>query len=218
MKRPECSLIGCGRIAILLEQDSLRRKPCTHFGGAASAGIRITSACDTDPGRLLHVQKAAGVNPASCFSCHRELLLSKRPHMVIIATWTDSHASIATEAIESGASIIILEKPVSYSLKEADKIIKAADRRGATVVVNHERRFDSRYRKVKSLIEKGEIGRVVNVNARIHTGRYRGKSSLTEGGGPLLHDGTHLVDIIRFLFGDIARARGKFHRIVPKPA
>lgn len=45
-------LIGCGRIAHILESDPLRNKPCTHLGGMFSAGLKLTHACDSDPQRL----------------------------------------------------------------------------------------------------------------------------------------------------------------------
>ncbi len=213
MKRPECSLIGCGRIAFLLENDSLRRKPCTHFGGATSAGLKITSACDTSPGRLAMFRSASGIDENSCYADHKTLIADRKPEVVIISTWTGSHSTIAVDAIRGGARVVVLEKPVSHSLAEAGRIIKAAEEHGASVIVNHERRFDSRYRKVRSMIDSGAIGRVISANARMHTGRYRGRSAVTEGGGPLLHDGTHLVDILRFFFGEISCASGRFTRI-----
>ena len=213
MNKPLCSIIGCGRIAFLLEQDRLRRKPCTHFGGALSAGLKITSACDTSPERLDIFRKASGIDEDSCFTDYRELLRISRPDIAIISTWTDTHTKIACDSIESGVRLIVLEKPVSHSLTEAEKLIKKAREHGSTVIVNHERRFDSRYRKVRSMIVQGLIGRIISVNARMHTGRYRGSSSQLEGGGPLLHDGTHLVDILRYFFGDIESATGAFSRI-----
>lgn len=213
MKKPECSLIGCGRIAFLLENDPLRRKPCTHFGGALAAGLQITSACDTSSERLALFREASGVDEDSCFTDYRNLLHSRKPDIAIISTWTDTHSEIAADAIKSGVKLVVLEKPVSHSLARAEELIRKASEHGAAVIVNHERRFDSRYRKVRSMIEQGVIGRILSVNARMHTGRYRGGSSIREGGGPLLHDGTHLVDILRFFLGDIESATGSFSRI-----
>jgi hypothetical protein len=48
----EITLIGCGRIGFILENDKLRNKPCTHFGGADSVGLKFTSACDISKDRL----------------------------------------------------------------------------------------------------------------------------------------------------------------------
>ena len=216
MKRHEAALIGCGRIGFILEEDPLRNKPCTHFGGASSAGIKITSACDINPERLSMFGEKAGIPANRRYTDYRKLLKDEKPELVIIATWTGSHAGIAVDAIESGVKAIVLEKPVAPSLKLARLITEAAAGHGCEVFINHERRFDSRYMKVRDLILKGEIGRVLTVNARVLTGRYRGESHVSEGGGPLLHDGTHLVDIVRFFFGEITSVKGNFERFERK--
>lgn len=213
MPRPEISLIGCGRIGFILENDKLRNKPCTHFGGAISAGLKITSACDLNGERLKEFGITAGIPQDSLYSDYKTLLIRKKPQMVIIATWTDTHAAIALEAVKSGAKIIVLEKPAAASLPLVNKIKEEASKNNCRIIVNHERRFDGRYNKVKEMLTSGVIGEIRTVNARMLTGSYRGKSHTTEGGGPLLHDGTHLVDIIRYFFGDITTVQGEFSRI-----
>jgi len=212
MNQYEISLIGCGRIGFLLENDKLRNKPCTHFGGASAAGLKITSACDMDINRLKEFGIKSGIKDSSLFTDYRELLKSRKPRMVIIATWTDTHAAIALEAIKNGSEILIIEKPAASSLPRIKRIITDADKNGCRIIVNHERRFDSRYNKVKEMIQNRVIGEIKTVNARMLTGSYRGKSFIEEGGGPLLHDGTHLVDIIRFFFGEITTVQGEFTR------
>lgn len=212
MPASEISLIGCGRIGFLLENDSLRNKPCTHFGGASSAKLKITSACDLNPGRLEEFGKTAQIPEDSLFTDYKILLKKKKPDMTIISTWTDTHADIALEAIREGSKLIILEKPAASSLPLVKKIIDESEKNRCRIIVNHERRFDGRYNKVKEMIKDGAIGEIRTVNARMLTGLYRGSSLINEGGGPLLHDGTHLVDIIRFFFGDIVSVQGEFTR------
>jgi len=206
------ALIGCGRIGHLLELDPLRNKPCTHFGGASSAGLQITHACDISRDRLEGFGVTAGIIGGNLFEDYRELLRSARPAMVIIATWTESHERIAVEAARGGARVIVLEKPMASSLAGCRAMADECRRQGAAVIVNHERRFDGRYQKVKEMIDGGKIGTVKTVHASILTGGYGGPSRPEEGGGPLLHDGTHLVDMIRFLFGDIVSVEGEFQR------
>jgi len=212
MKKIHRALIGCGRIGFLLENDPLRYKPCTHYGGSLAAGLPVTCACDIDAERLDKFSKTAGIPREYCFAGHTELLETMRPEIVIIATWTDSHEEICVHAARNGARVIVLEKPVAPTLAGAERIIRECSTAGAVPVINHERRYDSRYRKLKSLLDKGKIGRVKTVNARMLTAGHRGASSPGQGGGPLLHDGTHLVDIIRFLFGDITTVTGEFTR------
>ncbi len=206
------ALIGCGRIGFLLENDPLRNKPCTHFGGAASAGLTVTHACDISGERLARFGKTAAIPEENLFEDYVKLLTTARPRVVVIATWTESHERIAVEAARSGAEVIVLEKPMASSLEGCRAIADASRRSGTAVIINHERRFDGRYRKVKEMIARDVIGQVKTVHASILTGGYAGPSDPGEGGGPLLHDGTHLVDMVRFLFGEITMVEGEFQR------
>jgi predicted dehydrogenase len=212
MKDINLALIGCGRIAFLLEYDPLRYKPCTHFGGARSAGLSIKSACDINSGRLKSFGLAAGIPGKNLFTDYNALIAETGPELVIIATWTESHARIGIAAARGGARVIICEKPIAPGLKEARTLINVCKKNNTRLIINHERRYDPRYRTVKSLIEKGAIGDLKSIHASVLTSGFMGKSDPSAGGGPLLHDGTHLIDIIRFLAGDIARVSGEFQR------
>ncbi len=206
------ALIGCGRIGFLLEDDPLRYKPCTHYGGAVSAGLSFTCACDINEERLEKFAETAGIPAGGLYADYRALLRDKKPGLAVIATWTDSHDEICVEAAKNGARVIVLEKPVSWSLKQARRTLKFCGDTGAAVIVNHERRYAARYRALKRFIEDGIVGRVMSVRGSMLTSGYSGESTLTGGGGPFLHDGTHLVDTIRYLFGDLKSARGRFTR------
>jgi len=212
MKGYNSALIGCGRIGFFLNDDSLRKKPCTHFHGAQSAGINFNFFVDNNSDRLETISSSENISPESCFSSHNDLFKNHLLDMVTIATWTSSHDSIAISAAENGVKTIVLEKPIASDLKKAQKIIDACKQNDTTLFINHERRYDPRYIKAKAIIEKGTIGEVKTVYASVLTGPYRGSSYLDEGGGSLLHDGTHLIDVLRFFFGDFASARGSFSR------
>ena len=206
------ALIGCGRIGHLLEDDALRNKPCTHAGGCISNKLKITHAVDCNPQRLKDFAQKFNISNGNSFLNHSDLFKAAIPNMVIISTHTDSHTQIAADAIKHGIKLIVLEKPVGYSLLEVNKLLKLAAANKTHIIVNHERRYDPRYIKAKDIINSGKIGKILNASALIHTGGFRGTSHSKLGGGPLLHDGTHLVDILRFFFGDIAQVRGKFQR------
>ncbi|MCL1911094.1 MAG: Gfo/Idh/MocA family oxidoreductase [Leptospirales bacterium] len=216
MKKHNIALIGCGRIGFLLEDDPLRNKPCTHYGGLTAAGMSVNCAADTNTERLSAFARKAGLPPENIFPNHKELFGAAAPDAVIIATWTPTHNAIAIDAAQNGARCVVLEKPVSHSLKETSNLLRECEKNKTRLIINHERRFDSRYRKVKTMIENGLLGEIRAINARILTGPYRGSSSPLEGGGPLLHDGTHLVDICRFFLGEIDTVRGEFKRFERK--
>jgi predicted dehydrogenase len=205
------AIIGCGRIGFSLEEDPLRKKPCTHFGGMTHAGIRIRSACDIDRDRLMRFGKVSGLSDKSLFTDYH-VLLKESPDVVVVATWTQTHSPITIAAAEAGAKVIVCEKPVSGDIKEAKRMRDACAAHGTTLVINHERRYDGRYRKVKELIDKKVIGELRSIRGTLAA---RGLSSCSDpalGGGPLLHDGTHLVDMIAFLAGKIATIDGRVFR------
>jgi predicted dehydrogenase len=206
------ALIGCGRIGFLLENDPLRYKPCTHYGGLTAAGLKVDCACDINPDRLARFAGLDGIGDSSLYTDYRDLLTREKPGLVIIATWTGSHAEIGIRASRSGARVIVCEKPIAPDLRQARALIRECGKHGTRLIINHERRYDNRYRRARELIARGAIGEVKTVHASILSSGYRGQSAIEEGGGPLMHDGTHMVDIIRFFFGDIAGVRGEFQR------
>lgn len=206
------ALIGCGRIGFILENDPLRHKPCTHYGGATAAGMQINYACDINPERLKMFSDIEKIPANNLFSDYKQLLRKHKPDLVIIATWTESHAPICEEAARNGASLIVLEKPIAHNLKAAQRMIDICSDTKTALIINHERRYLNKYKLLKKLITQNIIGDIKTVHASMLTAGYRGKSNINEGGGPLLHDGTHLVDILRFLLGDIKSIRGEFQR------
>jgi predicted dehydrogenase len=211
MPRTAC-LIGCGRIGYLLEEDPLRKKPCTHYGGAIAAGIRFTHACDISPARLNAFGDRLDIPSENRFTDYRELLANQRFDLVCIAAWTHFHAPMIIAAARSGAGTIICEKPVSADLKSAQRAISECEQHGTRLIVNHERRFDPAYRKAQSLIERGHLGRIVSIRGSMMTGPYRGPDDPRIGGGPLLHDGTHLLDMVLFFAGPIRQVNGRIER------
>ncbi|MBN2038619.1 MAG: Gfo/Idh/MocA family oxidoreductase [Spirochaetes bacterium] len=212
MKKPRTALIGCGRIGYLLENDPLRYKPCTHYGGLKAAGLRINCACDINPGRLEEFAKTAGISPEKTSTDYRELLLNEKPDLVIIATWTDSHAEIGIFAANNGAKVIICEKPITSNLDHAKSLIEECEKNNAVLIINHERRYDTKYLAAKRLIESRKIGEIKSIQASILTPARVLKSKSEYGGGPLLHDGTHMIDIIRYLAGDIYCVTGELEK------
>lgn len=209
MSAPTLAILGCGRIAHLLEDDPLRMKPCTHFGGAIAAGFRISGGVDPQAERRESFQNRSG---APVWATFKELLSNHIPDAVTIAATTNVHFDLATEAIDAGVAVIILEKPVCATLEQAHRLQKEAAKNESILLINHERRYDNRYRTAHQIINSGGIGTLRTINARILRGPIKKKSRIEDGGGPLLHDGTHLIDMIHYLAGPVRELRGRFDR------
>ena len=212
MKNLKTALIGCGRIGFLLEKDPLRYKPCTHYGGLKAAGINITCACDINKERLIEFLKLSNISSKKTYTDYRELILNEKPDIVIIATWTDTHSEIGIFAAENGVRVIICEKPIASNLDHANAFINKCEKNNVFLIINHERRYDTKYLAAKRLIENKKIGEIKSIQASILTPGKIFKSKLEYGGGPLLHDGTHMIDIIRYLAGEIHSVTGELEK------
>ncbi len=212
------ALIGCGRVGLLLEEDPLRQKPASHMGGIQKLqDVELTAICDIQPERLDYARQKWHV--PHTYLDYRELIDREKPDLIIIATWTSSHHDIAVYAAQHGVKGIVLEKPVATTLHHALDLVRICQEKGVKLVVNHERRWDSLYNKTKQIIADKSLGQL-----RAIYGNVLSRSALqgdwhevikAVGGGPLLHDGTHLVDMIRFFTGDIATINGHVTREDP---
>jgi len=131
-------------------------------------------------------------------------LFSTSVDLVVITTSNDSHAPLCREAIKAGKHVII-EKPLSATLAEAEQLQKEADASGVIISVYQNRRWDSDFLTLQSLVKNNTLGKLVNLTSRFD--RYRPqarggwKESEAHGGGILLDLGSHLVDQTLTLFG-----------------
>jgi len=193
------ALIGCGRIGSLLEADPLREKPCTHAGAYHQhKRIALIAGCDINPERLFLFKKQWSVD--NSYHDYHDLLANTDIDILSVATEIKNHHEIVMEASEHDIPLIICEKPIGLSLDKAQQMIKACKTNKSRLLINHERRFSSNYLQAKKMIHKGDIGEVLSIRGNILTGvPKKGTHYAKEGGGSLLHDGTHLIDIIRFL-------------------
>jgi len=208
------ALIGCGRIGFLLEDDPLRTKPCTHYGGAKKAKLTITHACDINKERLSQFAQKAKLPIEHCYTDFQALFEREQPECVIIASWTQTHATIGIQAAHHGAKVIVCEKPIAQDIASAKLLLEACSAHNTTLIINHERRYDYRYNFVKKLIEKGSIGAITSVHGFVFT---PSRAHIPQsGGGILLHDGTHLIDTVHYLFGTIAQLQGHTKQYSPQ--
>lgn len=198
-------VIGCGRVASLLEADHLRPHPCTHAGAYQEVKeTKIVAACDINEERLHLFARCWDVS--SLYLDYCQMLEEEELDIISVCTWTDSHAEIVIAASEVGVKGIICEKPIAFNLRDANRMIKVCKKNKTKLIINHERRWDSYYRKAKELIQKGEIGELRTIVGNVLTSRPEVRDWHTNyknvGGGPLLHDGTHLMDMLDFFAGE----------------
>jgi len=191
MSKFKTAITGLGRIASLLEEDTLREKPCTHAGAiTANNACILTAGCDiNEERRYLFAEKWK----VPVYENAQEMLRIHKPQIFVIATHPDSHYHYCRLAAEEKVPVVICEKPLADNIKEARKITQLAATGSPKIITNHERRYSSDYIRAKAILEEKKLGSLVSVRAVL----YMGKT--TRLLDKLWHDGTHLVDIIMFL-------------------
>jgi predicted dehydrogenase len=192
MQKIKVVIAGLGRIASLLEEDSLREKPCTHVGAVASnEDCILVAGCDIDEERrILFAEKWQVPVYENC----GEMLSIHKPQILCIATHPDSHYHYCRLGAENKIPVIICEKPLADNIRHARKI-KRLENNGTIVVTNHERRYSNDYLRAKTILDEEKLGALLQVRAVLYMGKNR---RLLD---QLWHDGTHLADAVMFLCG-----------------
>jgi predicted dehydrogenase len=132
---------------------------------------------------------------------------------VIVATTHDALPRVGLAAIEAGKHVLI-EKPAARRAAELDPLIAAQARAGVCARVGFNHRFHPALRKARELVDAGEVGPLMYVRARYgHGGRlgydreWRAQPEVS-GGGELIDQGVHLVDLARWFLGDFVDIHG----------
>jgi len=134
-------------------------------------------------------------------------------HAVVVATTNDQLAAVTLAAIESGKHVLV-EKPAARSATELAPLLPAAKHHKVAVKVGFNHRCHPALLKARELVDAGELGEMMFVRGRYgHGGRlgmekeWRGNPAIA-GGGEMLDQGVHLVDLARWFLGDFADVSG----------
>ena len=199
MKSPPTELragiIGCGLIG---------RKRAAAFPG------RISICADLDPDRAGSLASEHG---AASTSQWQKVLDDPTVDLVFVATRHDSLAAITRAAVEAGKHVLV-EKPAARSAAELEPVAAAARAHARRVRVGFNHRFHPSIQKARCLIDDGAIGELMFLRARYgHGGRlgydreWRANPALS-GGGELIDQGVHLIDLSRWFLGSFSKIDG----------
>ncbi|WP_038208002.1 Gfo/Idh/MocA family protein [Xenophilus azovorans] len=191
MVRTPIALVGAGVIAR------------THIDRLAhSDGAVLAAIADPAPGARA-VAEAAGV---PCFADHREMLARVRPAGVIVATPNALHVPVALDCLARGIPVLV-EKPVADTVEDARRLVEAQAASGVPVLVGHHRRHNPIVQRARALVQEGRLGRLVAVHAQatfLKPDAYFDVAWRREpGGGPVLINLIHDIDLLRFLAGEV---------------
>lgn len=167
--------------------------------------------------------RAMGIPRA--YSSYEQMLDDAKPEAVVVATPNDVHAPMTLAALRRGMAVFC-EKPLGTTLAEAASMAEAARAAGVPTAVNFTYRSTNSMRQVHRLIEEGRLGTLYHLsisfwqNIRADPAIPLAYRMLRErGGGALLDIGVHMMDLLRWWFGDLAAICGLTHTaIVERPA
>ena len=189
------AIIGCGLVGIKRAQ-------------AMPVGLRVLAVYDIDPARAAALSARLDSAPRVAASLE-DALRTDGVGLAIVATVHQDLAPIATAALEAGCHVLV-EKPGGRNSSEASGIAAAASTAGRIVRVGFNHRFHPAICKARELIAANDWGHLLHVRARYGQGgrvgyesEWRMKRELS-GGGELLDQGVHLIDLTRFLAGEVS--------------
>lgn len=199
--RLRVAVIGCGDIAAL------------HFSAIARATeAELVGVCEVDPVRR---EAAATTHGAPGFAGHLELFDAVRPDVVHVCTPHHLHASIAIDALERGIHVIV-EKPLAHTREEGARFVKAAARSRAKAAVCFQNRYNAPVQAARRVLDSGELGAVKGAAATVLWHRtpeyyrdrpWRGRWD-TAGGGLLMNQAIHTLDLLQWLMGEVISVSG----------
>ena len=177
-----------------------------HYEGYIKAGAEVVAIADINPDNLANRKKEWNI--AHAYSDYHELLARKDIQAVSVCTPNAIHHPVVMAAAKAGKHILC-EKPISLSLELAQEMIEAAKEAGVVFQIGHHLRSVAAVIQAKKLIDEGVIGRVNFARFR-QAHDWAGAETVSPafgskklaGGGTLLDNGCHMMDLSRYLVGE----------------
>ncbi len=200
MQRLGFGVIGCGSIGKhhLKQLKEIER-------------AKVSAACDIDASTLEGFGELAGLPMESLYNDYRELLERDDVDAVVVCLPNRLHSSVTVEALEAGKHVLC-EKPMAVNLKEAEKMVEAAEKTGRKLQVGLQNRFKGESQALKGYVERGDLGEIyfakcgwLRRNGIPGWGSWftRRKDA---GAGPIYDIGVHALDLTLWLMDNFEPA------------
>ena len=197
-------VVGCGSIGP------------THIGAIRQIDdAELIAVADIDPDRARNV--AAKYDVGRVYDSLDAILADPDIDAVCLCTPSGLHADGAIRAMEAGKHVVV-EKPMDVSLDACDRMIAAQIATGRKLTVISQHRFDPATLLLKEAIGAGKLGEIVLADASVKwwrtqdyydSGDWRGTWAM-DGGGALMNQGIHTVDLLQWLAGGVASLFGQY--------
>ena len=186
-------------------------------------GARLVAVCSRDAARTRafaerHASAGAAAKPVAprAYTDYHDLIRDPEVAVVCVLTPTGLHAEMAIAAAEAGRHALV-EKPLEATLEAAHRVIRVARERDVRLGVIFQMRFGRVAKRLRALLAKGGLGRLYLADAVDKSSRsaayyasaaWRGAAAL-EGGGCLMTQSIHILDLLQHLVGPVASVVGK---------
>ncbi|MFJ6538643.1 Gfo/Idh/MocA family protein [Paenarthrobacter sp. NPDC091711] len=195
-------IVGCGAIS----RNHLEAFRALH-------NVRIVGVCDVDADRARATAEAWGV-PNALTSV--EELLTLGLDIVSVCTPHPTHEEVVLKAAAAGVNVLC-EKPIATKLESAERMVAACENAGVQLGVLFQRRFWPASQKIRTAIDDGTLGRAIMAQCSVMLHRapeyynrdaWRGTWE-SDGGGVLMSQAVHQIDLLQWYLGDVAEVYGK---------
>lgn len=190
-------IVGCGLIG--------------HKRARALGDSRLVAVADTNATRAQQL----ATQFSGCEAMENWLALVARDDvdLVVVATTNDALTPVSLAAVQHGKHVLV-EKPAARNAAEIEPLVEAARSAGVVAKVGFNHRFHPAFQKARAIFDSGELGPLMYIRGRYgHGGRlgyekeWRADPAIA-GGGELLDQGVHLIDLARWFAGDFPEVSG----------
>ena len=193
----------------------------THARAASAIlGAQISAIYGTNPQTVTRLATEHQATPYHAFA---DFLAHKPMDLVILGTPSGLHAQQGIAAAQQGLHVLT-EKPIDITTKNADALIAAAEKSNVKLAVIFQDRLKPNILRLKQWLERGLLGKPLLVDARVKwyrppnyysNSKWRGTFAL-DGGGALINQAIHTVDLLLYLLGDVARVQSRTATVLHK--
>jgi len=191
-KRVRLAVIGLGMIGKVHVQFASQLDEC-----------ELVAVCDADRSKEKLIQRLKTV----FYTDHQEMMERETLDGVVIAVPNEAHEPVGSACAERGLHLLV-EKPITTEIEAANRLVDSAAKNKVQLLVGHQRRFNPRVEAARKMIRGDELGTLLG--ASVLWGLYKPAEYFVEGpwrkekgGGPILINLIHEIDILRYLCGEI---------------
>jgi predicted dehydrogenase len=210
MERVRLGVIGTSGWTDLMYFNNLKGRPDVELAGVSGR----------NPKTLAETAERHGI--AATYTDYRQLIAQGGLDAVVVAAPDDQHLEMTLAAIDKGLHVLC-EKPLANNAADARRMLEAAERRGVRHMVLFTWRWQPHYQFLKSMIDEGALGRIYRAQFSFIGGFardmvYQWRQDPARANGVLGDLGSHMIDLMRWYFGEIASVSADLGTSIPRAA